>query len=82
MAKKKNTFSPVRDTSRIKLKVPREEIVFIDMLFKAYEGLAMVTVGRKEKGIIYLDVTEGTKRDVLDIIEDLSKKFYISILEK
>lgn len=82
MDKAKSTIPPVRDTSRIKIKVPRKEIVFIDMLFKAYEGMAMVTVDRKEKGIIYLDVTEGTRRDVLDIIEDLSKKFYISILEK
>lgn len=70
-----------KDTQKIKIKVPRSEIVFIDQVFKSYEGLAMVTVDKREKGILYLDVTAGTKPDVLEILKDLKKKFPLNILE-
>jgi hypothetical protein len=69
------------DTTRIRLKIPQEEIVFLDMLFKSYEGLAMVTIERKEKGIINLDVTEGTKADVLNILRDLQQRIPLTIFE-
>ncbi len=67
------------DTIRLRVKVPQEEIVFMDMLFKSYEGLAMVTVDRKEKGIINLDVTEGTREDVLNILMDLKQRIPLVI---
>ncbi|MDI3548410.1 MAG: hypothetical protein PWR10_2062 [Halanaerobiales bacterium] len=70
-----------KDTQKIKIKVPRSEIVFIDQVFKSYEGLAMVTVDKREKGILYLDVTAGTKPDVLEILKDLKQKFPLNILE-
>ncbi|MFW6389486.1 MAG: DUF4911 domain-containing protein [Halanaerobiales bacterium] len=69
------------DTTKIKVKVPPKEIVFIDMIIKAYEGLAVLSVDKKEKGLIYLDVTEGTKTDVIDIIEGLKKDIDINILK-
>ncbi len=68
------------DTERIKIKVPAEEVVFIDQLFKSYEGLAMVTTDHQEKGVVYLDVTEGTRNDVIGILKDLQNKIPLSIL--
>lgn len=69
------------DTLKIKIKVPREEVVFLDQLFKSYEGLAMVTVERKMKGVLCLDVTKGTREDVLEILKDLQKKIPLNIIE-
>ncbi len=69
------------DTQQIIVKVPHEQIVFIDMVFKSYEGLASVTVNQDEEEIIYIDVTEGTKKDVLKILRDFKKKFPLEILK-
>ena len=70
------------DTQKIIVRVPSEEIVFVDQIFKSYEGLAMLTVDHQEKGKIILDVTEGTKKDVLRILEDLDSKFPVEIIKK
>ncbi|MFW6022195.1 MAG: DUF4911 domain-containing protein [Halanaerobiaceae bacterium] len=72
---------PAKETLRLKIKIPREEIVFIDMIFKSYGGLALVTVDRLEEGILFLDVTEGTRPDVLAILKDLQKRIPLTILE-
>jgi hypothetical protein len=72
---------PARETNRIKIIVPREEIVFIDMIFKSYGGLALVTVDQLNKGTLFLDVTEGTRPDVMAILEDLRERIPLTILE-
>jgi hypothetical protein len=68
------------NTKRIVAKIPQEEIVFVDMVFKSFEGIAMLTVSKDDSGEIYLDVTEGTKDLVLDILDDLSNKFEVKII--
>ncbi len=70
------------DTYKIKVKVAPEEVVFVDMIIKSYEGLAMLTANRDEKGLIYLDVTDGTYEDIMDILNNLNNKFPVEILEK
>ena len=70
-----------KDTVQLIIKVPPEEVVFLDQLFKSYEGLAMVTVSKKEKGVIYLDVTVGTRDDVLEILARLKREINLSLLE-
>ncbi|MCG8515787.1 MAG: DUF4911 domain-containing protein [Halanaerobiales bacterium] len=70
-----------KDTSQLIIKVPPEEVVFLDQLFKSYEGLAMVTVSKAEKGVIYLDVTTGTRDDVLEILARLKQEINLSLLE-
>ena len=72
-----------QDTQQIKVKIPPEEIVFADMIFKSFEGLASLTVSNKKEGVIYLDVTRGTKSDTLKILEDLNQnQFSVEILKK
>jgi len=68
------------NTKRIVAKIPQEEIVFVDMVFKSFEGIAMLTVSKDDSGEIYLNVTEGTKDLVLDILDDLSNKFEVEII--
>lgn len=70
------------DTQRLTVKLPPAEIVFVDMVFKSYEGLAMLNVDHDREGIIYLDVTAGTRPDVLDILEDFRKNISLKIVDK
>ncbi|RCW50502.1 MULTISPECIES: DUF4911 domain-containing protein [unclassified Halanaerobium] len=65
------------DTKKIKYRVPKEEIVFIDMVIKSYEGLGTVKVDQDNPGEIWIMVTESTEKEVRDIMEDLGKKFKI-----
>ncbi len=69
------------NTHRIVAKVPQEEIVFVDMVFKSFEGIAMLTVSKQEPGEIYLDVTDGTEDLVIDILKDLDDKFPVEIVK-
>ena len=68
------------NTKRIVAKIPQEEIVFVDMVFKSFEGIAMLTVSKDDSGEIYLDVTEGNRDLVLDILKDLGNKFEVEII--
>ena len=70
------------DTHKIVVEIPQEEIVFVDMVFKSYPELASLTVNHDEPGVIYLDVTEGTRERVVDILEDLDNYFPVHIQEK
>lgn len=70
------------NTHRIVAKVPQEEIVFVDMIFKSFEGIATLTVSKEEPGEIYLDVTDGTRDLVLEILEDLDDKFPVEVVCK
>ncbi|MFW5985554.1 MAG: DUF4911 domain-containing protein [Halanaerobiaceae bacterium] len=71
-----------KDTQQIKVQVPQEEIVFLDMVFKSYEGLASLTISPDQDNVVYLDVTEGTKSDVLDILENFKSEFPVEIINK
>jgi len=71
-----------RNTHRIVAQVPQEEIVFVDMIFKSFEGIAMLTVSKEEPGEIYLDVTDGTEDLVIEILEDLNNRFPVEIKNK
>ena len=74
-------YGPARETSRLKVKLPREEIVFLDMLFKSYGGLALLTVDHGEKETVLLDFTEGCRGDVLKILKDLQTRIPLKIFE-
>ncbi|GAB6139234.1 DUF4911 domain-containing protein [Halanaerobaculum tunisiense] len=71
-------------TSTIKVTVPKQELVFVDKIIKAYEGLAMVTVEGTEGeiGVLKLEVTPGTREDILKILYDLQKKVDLDIVKK
>ncbi len=68
------------DTLKIKAVIPPEEVVFVDMVFKSYEGIAMLTLHEAEQGLINLDVTEGTRSQVLEILDDFKEKFPVKIV--
>ncbi|WP_027340176.1 DUF4911 domain-containing protein [Halonatronum saccharophilum] len=61
------------DTLEIMLEVAKGDLFFVDNVLKAYEGLALVTVigVEGEIGRLRLEVTDGTKGDVLEILENM-----------
>jgi len=81
MSNKKGNSENIQETIRLKIKIPREEIVFLDMIFKSYGGLALVTVDHVKEGTLFLDVTEGTKPDVIAILEDLQERITLTIYD-
>ena len=68
-------------TVRIKVEVAKSEMAFVDEIFKAYEGLAMVTILGGERGLIELKLSPSTKEDVLAILDDLADKIELKILQ-
>ncbi|MGM0409674.1 MAG: DUF4911 domain-containing protein [Bacillota bacterium] len=70
-----------KDTHQIIIKIPKEEIVFVDMIFKAYGNLAMLTISHEEEGVVFLDVTNGTHEIVMEIIEGFRDEFPVEIIK-
>jgi len=71
-----------KDTTQIKIKAPKDEIVYIDMICKSYEGLAELIVSSDEEGVIYFNVTEGTRREIMNILKDLQNDYSLKIVKK
>ncbi len=71
------------DTIKMKLRVERKELSFVDKILKSYEGLAFTTVLGVEGDIGFLNIetTPGTEEDVLKIVDDLQKNIDLKILE-
>lgn len=62
----------MRDTIQLGVRVKDpHQLAFVDRIFKACEGLAMVTVPPMQKEYLILDYTPSTEDDVLSILEDL-----------
>ena len=77
-------ISKVEDTMTIKVKVDKKDLSFVDKVIKAYEGLAMVTVlgTEGEIGCLKLEVTKGTKQDIIKILNDLENKVDLEIVNR
>ena len=71
----------INDTLEMKVLIPPEEIVFVDMVFKSYEGIAMLNLDNKREGLVVLDYTPGTRKIVKEVLADLGEKFEVEIIE-
>ena len=71
----------INDTLEMKVLIPPEEIVFVDMVFKSYEGIAMLNLDNKREGLVVLDYTPGTRKIVKEVLADLGEKFEAEIIE-
>lgn len=69
-----------KDTLKLRYKVDPKEINFIDMIIKAYEGIGIVNVDHDAPGEIWIDVTEGTKQEVKEVMADLGKQFKVELI--
>ena len=72
----------MKDTLKLRYKVDPEEINFIDMIIKAYEGVGKVNVDHDNPGEIWIDVSEGTKTEVKEIMADLGQKFKVELISE
>lgn len=72
----------MKDTLKLRYEVDPKEINFIDMIIKAYEGVGTVNVDHDAPGEIWIDVTEGTKAEVKEIMVDLGQKFKVKLISE
>jgi hypothetical protein len=70
----------MKDTLKLRYEVDPKEINYIDMIIKAYEGIGKVNVDHDFPGEIWIDVTEGTKAEVKEIMADLGQKFKVEFI--
>jgi hypothetical protein len=70
----------MKDTLKLRYEVDPKEINYIDMIIKAYEGVGTVNVDHDNPGEIWIDVTEGTKSEVKEIMADLGEKFKVELI--
>ena len=71
-----------KDTLKLRYEVDPEEINYIDMIIKAYEGIGKVNVDHDNPGEIWIDVTEGTKKEVKEVMADLGKEFKVKLISE
>lgn len=72
----------MKDTLKLRYEVDPKEINFIDMIIKAYEGIGKVNVDHNNPGQIWIDVTEGTKKEVKEVMADLGQKFKVELISE
>lgn len=70
----------MKDTIKLRYKVDPAEINYIDMIIKAYEGIGIVNVDHDAEAEIWIDVTEGTKAEVKEVMADLAKEFRVELI--
>lgn len=69
-----------KDTQKLRYEVNPKEINFIDMIIKAYEGIGNLNVDHDAPGEIWIDVTEGTKAEVKEVMADLGEQFKVELI--
>ena len=72
----------MKDTQKLRYEVDPKEINYIDMIIKAYEGNGTVNVDHDNPGEIWIDVTEGTKAEVKEVMADLGEKFKVKLISE
>ncbi|TDX46772.1 DUF4911 domain-containing protein [Orenia marismortui] len=71
------------DTIGFQVQVEQSELYFVDNILKSYEGLAFTTVVGVEDGIgtLNVEVSAGTKEDVLEILHNLENQIDLEIIK-
>ena len=59
---------------KINLKVNPEDIDFINKIFEGFDNLALVTTIDNKQGLLRINVTPGTREDVLKILSKFPRK--------
>jgi hypothetical protein len=72
----------MKDTLKLRYEVDPKEINYIDMIIKAYEGIGTVNVDHDNPGEIWIDVTEGTKKEVKEVMSDLGQNFKVKLISE
>ena len=72
----------MKDTLKLRYAVDPTEINYIDMIIKAYEGIGTVNVDHDNPGQIWIDVTEGTKKEVKEVMADLGQEFKVELISE
>ncbi len=71
----------MRDTLRVRIQIPRQEIAYFNFLLESYEGLASVRTIDPQQGILELMVPPELKGDLLSLLEALKEEMELQCLE-
>lgn len=66
---------------RIKVQIPKKEIIYIDSLFESYENLAVVRTIDPEEGIIELLVSPSFISETKELLESLKQEIDLEVIE-
>ena len=65
------------DPLKIPVQVKKEEIVYIDRIIEGYGHLGLVTTVDGKKGLVFVQVTYGTKGEILEILANFPKEIKV-----
>lgn len=65
------------DKGKIKLRMNPREIVYLDNIIQAYDGLGLVTTTDAAAGEVVIHVTDGTRDEVMKILNNFPKNIEI-----
>lgn len=65
------------DKGKIKVRLNPREIVFLDHIIQAYDGLGLVTTTDAAAGEVVIHVTEGTRDEVMKILSNFPRNIEI-----
>ncbi|MBS4026728.1 MAG: DUF4911 domain-containing protein [Clostridia bacterium] len=58
------------DPFKIPVLIKTEEIVYLDRIIEGYGHLGFATSADGKKGLVYIQVTEDTKEEVMEILSN------------
>lgn len=65
------------DNGKIRVRMNPREIVFLDNIIQAYDGLGLVTTIDAAVGEVVIHVTEGTREEVMKILSNFPRNIEI-----
>jgi hypothetical protein len=61
---------------KLLIKINPQDIAFLDKIFEAYDGLAIVSTLNRKEGLVVLTVTPETKKDVIEILNNFPRELF------
>lgn len=69
------------DTIRILARIAKKEIIYVNSLIEAYEGMAVMRTVNAERGLIEFQVSPHYLDDMQLLLKALSREISISLLK-
>ncbi len=68
------------DTKSLFIQIPPQQIAYLTFLFESYEGLAVVRMVDRHRGIVEIMVPPCFEDEAKEIIQDLAQEFSVAAL--
>ena len=68
------------ESIRIKVKIPKKDIIYIDGLFESYENFGIVTTIDPKEGVVELLISPSFLTETNELLEALKKEIGLQII--